>query len=83
VVVVEVEVGVGVMNPNPKKIPPRLSKEKYHKLRVFLYNLWDEHCPECNAWRDINQMHIHHDPSRGSGGGDHRIWWCCYKCHPE
>jgi len=57
----------------PKKIPYRLSPEKYHKLRAFLYNLFDEHCPDCYCWRELEQMHIHHDPSRGAGGGDNRI----------
>ncbi len=71
------------MNPQPKKISPRLNKDKYQKLRVLLYELWNESCPECELWREFGQMHLHHPKTRGSGGGDNVMEWICFACHDK
>ena len=72
------------MKPNPKKIPPKLFPSQKRELRIFLYNLWGECCPECGLWREMDQMHIAHScRSRGAGGGDNHIMWKCFKCHDE
>ena len=76
--------GVVEMNPQPKLEPIKLSKKRYHDLRVTLYRIFDECCPDCKLHRDFSQMHLHHDPSKGTGrGADNRIHWTCYECHRE
>jgi len=71
------------MTPDPKPYKVRLVDAKKRKLRLLLYDIYDEHCPECGKWRDFNQMHIHHLKTRGAGGDDRlsNLSWICFECH--
>jgi len=72
---------VNIGNPKPPKI--KLSDKKKHELRIALYNVYGEHCPKCMAWREFNQMHLHHIKRRGAGGDDrlNNLSWECFECH--
>jgi len=68
--------------PERKKLTPAQRK----KLRIALYDVYEEHCPECGLWREFEQMHIHHIKTRGAGGLDDRLKnldWICFECHRE
>ena len=69
----------------PKRRMVRLSDDAKKTLRICLYNVYNEHCPECGLYRTIDQMHIHHIKTRGAGGDDRlsNLSWECYDCHRE
>ena len=75
------------MKSYPKNPPIRLSKKKYHELRVLVYNRALESCELCGRWVTFKEFSLHHLNTGGmSMKGDdtlENVVGCCLRCHPD
>ena len=68
-------------DPKPKRI--KLKGKAYSDLRKAVWKLQYRRCANCGKWVILEEAHLHHKKTKGSGGDDtaENTEILCWYCH--